>query len=229
MSQITERALSEALQRILLTKPLGKVTVTEIAEECGVNRMTFYYHFRDIYDLVEWTCRDFAERALGENKTYDTWQQGFLAIFGSVGQHKAFVTSVYHSMSREQLERYLYDVTYDLLIGVVEEESAGLDVSDDEKAFIADFYKYGFVGMMLAWIRDGMREDPEQIVGRLSVMAQGNFRKALCAFAARGGDGSAGETSAAGEVAGETSAGARDEAAPTGGGQPAATDGGEGR
>jgi hypothetical protein len=146
-----------------------------------------------------------------------------------VGQHKAFVTSVYHSMSREQLERYLYDVTYDLLIGVVEEESAGFDVSDDEKAFIADFYKYGFVGMMLAWIRDGMREDPEQIVGRLSIMAQGNFRKALCAFAARGGDGSAGETSAAGEGAGEMSAGARDEAAPTGGGQPAATDGGEGR
>ena len=219
MSQITERALSEALQRILLTKPLGKVTVTEIAEECGVNRMTFYYHFRDIYDLVEWTCRDFAERALGENKTYDTWQQGFLAIFDSVGQHKAFVTSVYHSMSREQLERYLYDVTYDLLIGVVEEESAGLDVSDDEKAFIADFYKYGFVGMMLAWIRDGMREDPEQIVGRLSVMAQGNFRKALCAFAARRGDGLAGETSA--DVVGAASS--------AGSQRVSVEDGGEGR
>lgn len=38
--------------------------------------MTFYYHFKDIYDLVEWSCLEDAKRALEEKKTYDTWQQG---------------------------------------------------------------------------------------------------------------------------------------------------------
>ena len=50
-------------------------------EECEVNRQTFYYHFQDIYDLVEWIFLAEAEAAIGGQKTYDTWQQGFLQIF----------------------------------------------------------------------------------------------------------------------------------------------------
>lgn len=51
MSQITERALSDALKRLLQTKPLNKITVTQITDECGVSRMTFYYHFECMWDL----------------------------------------------------------------------------------------------------------------------------------------------------------------------------------
>lgn len=182
MSDLTKRALSEALKEALRHKPLSKVTVTELTDACGVNRMTFYYHFKDIYDLVEWTCQDFAQKGLGGNRTASTWQQGLLGIFDAVRANASFVDNVYHSVSREQLERYLHDVTYDLLIGVVDENACGLPVTDEQRAFIADFYKYGFVGLVLAWIRDGMREDPERIVERLSTMVRGNFRKALVAF-----------------------------------------------
>ena len=52
MSQITKRALEQSLKNLLLQKPLTKITVGDIAEDCGINRMTFYYHFKDIYDLV---------------------------------------------------------------------------------------------------------------------------------------------------------------------------------
>ena len=52
MSQITKRALEQSLKNLLLKKPLTKITINDIAEDCGINRMTFYYHFKDIYDLV---------------------------------------------------------------------------------------------------------------------------------------------------------------------------------
>lgn len=80
MSQITKRALERSLKNMLLKKPLTKITVGDIADDCGINRMTFYYHFKDIYDLVEWSCLEDAKRALDEKKTYDTWQQGLLQI-----------------------------------------------------------------------------------------------------------------------------------------------------
>ena len=54
MSQITKRALEQSLKNLLLKKPLTKITINDIAEDCGINRITFYYHFKDIYDLVEW-------------------------------------------------------------------------------------------------------------------------------------------------------------------------------
>ena len=185
MSQTTKRALAQSLKKLLQTKPLSKITINDIAEDCGVSRMTFYYHFADIYDLVEWTCQEDASVALAGNKTYSTWQQGFLNIFHLVLDNKTFVLNVYHSISREHLERYLYKLTYDLLIGVVEEKAVGLSVSDRDKAFIADFYKYAFVGLMLNWIREGMREDPTTIIDRLSVLIHGDITRALHKYSAR--------------------------------------------
>ena len=58
MSQVTKRALEASLKHLLLQKPLNKITINDIAEDCGINRMTFYYHFKDIYDLVEWCCEE---------------------------------------------------------------------------------------------------------------------------------------------------------------------------
>ena len=58
MSQITKRALATSLKNMLLKKPLNKITINDIANDCGINRMTFYYHFKDIYDLIEWTCEE---------------------------------------------------------------------------------------------------------------------------------------------------------------------------
>ena len=120
MSQMTKRALVASLKELMAEKPLDKITVTDLTEHCGVNRMTFYYHFKDIYDLVEWACVEEATRALAGKKTYDTWQQGFLQILQSLQKDKVFYINVYHSISREYIEQYLYKLTYDLMIGVVE-------------------------------------------------------------------------------------------------------------
>lgn len=179
MSQITKRALAASLKNMLLKKPLNKITINDIAEDCGINRMTFYYHFKDIYDLVEWTCEEEAAKALEGNKTYDTWQQGFLNIFNAVLENKPFIINVYRSVSREQVELYLYKVTYDLLIGVVNERSADITVSDDDKKFIADFYKFAFVGIMLEWIKNDMKTDPKEIVDRISSLIHGDITRAL--------------------------------------------------
>lgn len=182
MSQVTKRALEQSLKNLLLKKPLTKITVRDIAEDCGINRMTFYYHFKDIYDLIEWSCVEDAARALEGKKTYDTWQQGFLQIFEAVLANKPFIMNVYHSVSREQVELYLYKLTFNLLIGVIEEKAAGMAVSDEDKKFIADFYKYAFVGIMLEWIRGGMKEDPKGIVEHLSILIHGDITRALDNF-----------------------------------------------
>lgn len=164
---------------MLLKKPVNKITISDITEDCGINRMTFYYHFKDIYDLVEWSCVEDAARALDGKKTYDTWQQGFQQIFQAVLDNKPFVQNVYQSVNREQVETYLYSLTHNLLIGVIEEKAAGMQVRDEDKEFIADFFKFAFVGLMLDWIRNGMKKDPQQIIDRLSILIEGDITRAL--------------------------------------------------
>ena len=179
MSELTKRALEQSLKNLLLQKPLNKITISDITEDCGINRMTFYYHFKDIYDLVEWSCQEDAAKALAGKKTYETWQQGFAQIFEAVLANKPFIMNVYHSVSREQVENYLYQLTYDLLEGVVEEQAQGMSVRQEDKAFLATLYQYMFVGLMLDWIKNDMRGDPQAIVGRLELAIHGNIRAAL--------------------------------------------------
>ena len=124
MSQTTKRALAASLKHLLLQKPLNKITINDIAEDCGISRMTFYYHFKDIYDLVEWTCVEDGTRALEGKKTYDTWQEGFLNIFHAVQDNKPFIMNVYRSVSRERIEQYLNPLIHSLILGVVEEKAA---------------------------------------------------------------------------------------------------------
>ena len=179
MSQITKRALEQSLKNLLLKKPLTKITINDIAEDCGINRMTFYYHFKDIYDLVEWSCQEDASRALAGKKTYETWQQGLLQIFEAVQENKPFILNVYRSISREQVENYLYQVTYQLLEDVVEEQAADMSVRPEDKAFIATLYKYMFVGLMLDWVKNDMKGDPQLMVDRLAQVIHGSVRVAL--------------------------------------------------
>ena len=105
MSQITKRALASALKELLEHKPLNKITIADITEQCGVNRQTFYYHFQDIYALLEWIYTTDAQRLLEGKRDGDTWQQGFLQVLEYIRDNRALVRNTYHSVSRELLEQ----------------------------------------------------------------------------------------------------------------------------
>ena len=185
VAQTTKRALEASLKKLLVQKPLNKITINDITEDCGVNRMTFYYHFKDIYDLVEWSCLEDATQALQGKKTYETWQEGLQQIFEAVLENKPFIMNVYHSVSREQIETYLFHLTHDLLYGVVQEKAKGTGISEADQSFIADFYKYSFTGVMLDWIKDGMKVDYHMIAEKMHRTMEGNVVNSIRNFEKR--------------------------------------------
>lgn len=184
MSSITKKALEHSLKNMLLKKPLDKITIRDLTDDCGISRMAFYYHFQDIYDLVEWACIEDATAALAGKKTADTWSEGLEQIFEAVYDNKPFVLNAYRSLDRERMERFLYSLTADLIRGVIDEKSQQIAVSEEDKAFIADFYKYSFVGLMLDWIRRGMDDNYHEIVRKTSLVMHDAVSRALENFAA---------------------------------------------
>ena len=182
VSQTTKRALEASLKRLLLQKPLNKITINDITEDCGVNRMTFYYHFKDIYDLVDWILAEDAAKALENKQNFETWTEAFLDILRQVQENKVLVMNVYRSVSREQVEQYLYKQLDPMLRDFIERKAAEISVQDADKQFIVDFYKYALVGMVLEWIRKDMKEDPVRMTDRLNVLLHGDFERALRRF-----------------------------------------------
>ena len=167
---------------ILLKKPLDKITIKDLTDDVGISRMSFYYHFKDIYDLVEWSCIYDATNALKGNKTYDTWQEGLTSIFEAVLQNKPFILNVYHTTTQDSIERFLFTTVHDLILGVVREKAQGTNISEEQIQFIADFYKYSFVGIMLDWISKGMNEDYNEIVYNMTNTLHGSIANSISNF-----------------------------------------------
>lgn len=182
MQNSTKLALEASLKKLLLKKRIDKITISDLTEDCGISRMTFYYHFKDIYDLVEWVCVEDGKAALQDKKTYDTWQEGLCQIFEAVLENRPFILNVYNTVSRKRIENYLYELTYQLISYVVEEKCVGSNVAPEDKAFIAEFYKYGFVGIMLDWIEHGMKADYQEIVRKTGITLHGNIANSIHNF-----------------------------------------------
>lgn len=181
MSEITKKALANSLKKLLSKKELSKITVSNITEDCGVNRQTFYYHFKDVYDLLEWIYTNEVIQEIEEshNNTYDTWQQGFLYIFEYILENREFAKNTYNSISRDFFLRFIYKQTNILLMNVINEKSKNVKIAENDKKFIADFYKYGFVGIVQEWIEHGMKEKPDEIVEKFNCIIEGSFENAI--------------------------------------------------
>lgn len=175
MSNITKKAMEASLKKLLLKKPLSKITINDITEDCGVNRMTFYYHFKDIYDLIEWMLTQDAEKLIRNRQNNENWEQALVEIFNAVLENKVIILNLYHSVNHEQVENYLNKPIYSILRDVINEKSQQEGVSEEDKKFIADFYKYAITGVILNWVKNDMKIQPEIISKKLVTLIKRNI------------------------------------------------------
>ena len=175
----TKQALANALKQLLQKKQITKITINDITEACGISRMTFYYHFKDIYDLAEWTFQETLHAATADCHTRDSWQQGFLNLLEILKAHQSLILNAYRAMDRELVERYLRREVEALLLPVVEEQAVGIKISEKGKHMVAIFYAYAFMGVVLEWIQQNMAASPQEVAATTAAMIQGDFRNSL--------------------------------------------------
>lgn len=182
MINTTKDMYADSLMRKLEHQTLDRITVTDIAQDCGTTRQAFYYHFDDIYDLLEWIYLQESTKLLENNRDIHTWQRGQRLILDWMQSHRAFVINTYRSIKREYLENFLADWLYPLLLDVVEAQSDGLCVTADEKKFLARFYTLALVATSMDWISRGMDESAEMQALRVEVLIKDNIRTALARY-----------------------------------------------
>lgn len=100
----TRRELSAALRALLGQRPLDQIRVRQLTELCGLRRQSFYYHFKDVYDLFAWCVRQ--ERALLQSFLEEclTWRQALLALLDRAEEQAAFYRAVLDQGGQAGLE-----------------------------------------------------------------------------------------------------------------------------
>lgn len=172
----TERKLGNALKALMMSEPLDTITVKKISDRCRVNRQTFYYHFRNIYDLLTWIYLHEEIPAVAEA---ETWKEGFEHILEYVNANHEFITNTLASAGRELFIEFLYNTIYAFQLRLLDHLDVDGDLNEQNRKFISQFYAPSFVYAVVRWIDGGRRETPEQLISELEVFASTYLTSAI--------------------------------------------------
>ena len=157
MASSTKHALADALKQMMAIKPIAKITVKDLVEICNVNRQTFYYHFDDVYDLLEWVFEEDANRVLPKEVAFEHWQQDVMIFFHYLHENAAFTLNVYRSDSRLYMLRYLRTRLESCIRSFADIVSEGMNIDKQDYDFVIEFYSNGVIGLIAQWMDAGMQ------------------------------------------------------------------------
>lgn len=181
MPNLTKKILAATLKDQLTRMPLEKITIKSLVDEAQVSRKTFYYHFQDIYDLLEWVLVDEGRRILEGRTTADTWQQGLRSVFDYFQQNRTMILNIYHSVQQNNrlLEHHVAQLVKPLLEQIFDACPDHERVTPDDRQFILDLYTFGLIEFVLHWIGSGMKPDAAAQMERIDRLFSGSMHSLI--------------------------------------------------
>ena len=122
-SQQTKQCFVQSMKQLLAHKPLEEISVGDIAAHSGMSRNTFYYHFQDKYDLVNWIFRTESAAFLAKAPTRDNWQDILRQLCRYFEENRAFYRNALAYTGQNSLREYLFDT----FSGVVQQHLKSAD------------------------------------------------------------------------------------------------------
>lgn len=174
-SLITKRAIAEALKQVCREKPFDKISISDITAVCGLNRQTFYYHFQDKYELLSWIYYNENFARIADDITLENWDQKIFELLQNMRSEKTF----YINTMKEQehtFESYLFEMAKALFSEAIFKLDEKGKLTEEERDFDAEFYAYGICGIIIDWVRKGMRLEPKLVAQRLKSLARATER-----------------------------------------------------
>ena len=179
MSHLTEKAIQETFIRLLSEQPLDKITVRQIAQECGISRNTFYYHYHDVYDLLEKLFAVEEQRMLADLQDISTMRQGLVEATRFALENRRAVYNIYNSMSRDVLSRYLYNSAAIYMRRYVLSQCDGEVPSEKDLDDLVFLLASMVEGAIINIMREGLTRDVEHLIDNATRLLDGMVRLAL--------------------------------------------------
>ena len=119
LSTSMKNQFAEAMKKRLIYMSFDKITVTQLAKDCGVNRQTFYYHFEDIFSLMEWCLKHEVKNiCFFENGAFQ-WKESMERLIDYISKNNALCISVLNSMGHRRLKKILMEDIESLIREVI--------------------------------------------------------------------------------------------------------------
>lgn len=168
----TKQLMANALKKRMEAQPLSKITVRNIIEDCGLNRNTFYYHFTDIYALLDWMLKQETVKVIEQIDLLTNYEDAIRFVLHYVQNNKHILSCSYEAMGRAGLRRFFYDDfmhVLDLLICELEKRVL-LHMDDRTRQFVCEFYTEALAGNLLRYIAGENNDTEEEIIRNIGMI-----------------------------------------------------------
>ncbi len=170
ISMITKKSLSEALKKAMEKKSFKKITVSELIQDCNINRKTFYYHFEDIYALLKWTFEEEAIEVVKHFNLLVDYEEAITFILDYVENNRYMISCAYDSIGLDELKRFLYTDFLEIVVYIINgtEQTIGKNLESGYKEFLSMFYTEAIAGVLIDWIKSREKRDRKKVIAYIS-------------------------------------------------------------
>lgn len=166
--------IADTFSVLLERENLDKITVTKLIDECHISRQTFYYHFHDIMDVLEWTFRratdELVEKSLKEPERMDA----LLTYMQFVRSHRKKLRRLVDSRKWYQIEGMMVDAVTVYLEKMAQRHTSSYQVSYEEMQIMLRFYACGMVGVLVQCM-DEKKLDEKRVLYQIERIITGKI------------------------------------------------------
>lgn len=164
-SNITKNALANSMKALMKEKPFDKISVIDICRGCGMNRKSFYYHFKDKYDLVNWIFYMDFILYIGHAEYNDGWD--LLTVVAKLFyRDQEFYRAAFRIEGQNSFREYFCESMIPIVSFFIEEQG---DDDDDRKILVASFCD-AYLAVLERWLISGCTISPEEYIRKIRKM-----------------------------------------------------------
>lgn len=169
------------LKRLMKQKSIQKITIQELADECGISRYTFYYHFTDIYDCLSWMLQDGLRSRLQELGDNPNWEDALIPFLESFHENKMIYRHLQNSprpdLLRDFLHREIQPLVRLYISGIMAANQ--YETEDSYLSFLTDFFTYALEGLLVCWYEKNLDCSDDLLMKYLHTVLDGHFEEIL--------------------------------------------------
>ena len=161
-----KQQLACALKEMLQTKPLSKISVSDLIRHCNINRKTFYYHFEDIFSLLEWTLQQETIELLKHYNIFTDYNNAIGFVIDYVEANYSMLSNIYNSMGHHQLQLFFSQNVKGLIEALIDDTVTltKSTISAEYRNFLISFYTEAISGMITYKLFNRPNYDRETLI-----------------------------------------------------------------
>lgn len=149
MADTTKNKIAGTLERLLEHQSFDKITIKLLVAECGISRQSFYYYFKDILDVIEWTAHQKTQELLQKSMQANSYEEGIMLFIDFSFKNHYFIMRLLDSKHRGFIERVIVSSLRSFLEDSLRQEKNLISVNYRDMDAVLNFCTYGLSGLLL--------------------------------------------------------------------------------